>query len=90
VCHEAGREYVEGFPECVLPSISKLIKHTIACGSVTNAGIRCAGVSINTSAMQPADRETHLREISEMTGLPCVDPVATGVGPIVDNLDKNF
>jgi len=90
VCHEAGREYVEAFPECALPSISELIKHTVACGSVTNAGISCAGISINTSAMQPDERKAHLREISALTGLPCVDPVATGVGPIVDNLDKNF
>jgi len=89
-CHEAGREYVEGFPECPLPSIAKLIEHTIVCGSVTNAGIRCAGVCINTSAMQADERDTHLRELSDLTGLPCVDPVATGVAAIVDNLDKNF
>ena len=90
VCHAAGREYVDGFPECPLPGIPKLIEQTIVCGSVTNAGIRCAGVSINTSAMQAAEREPHLREIAELTGLPCVDPVATGVGPIVDYLDQNF
>jgi len=90
VCHEARREYVEGFPECLLPSIPKLIEHTIACGSVTNAGISCAGVSINTSMLQADERDKHLDEMSGLTGLPCVDPVATGVGPIVDFLEKNF
>jgi len=90
VCHEAGREYVEGFPECLLPGIPKLIEQTIVCGQVTNAGIRCAGVSINTSALPVGDREAHLSEIAKLTGLPCVDPVATGVGPIVDYLDQNF
>lgn len=90
VCHEAGRENVEGFPDCPLPGIPKLIEQTIVCGSVTNTGIRCAGVSINTSRMQAAERDSHLRELAELTGLPCVDPVATGVGPIVDYLDENF
>jgi uncharacterized NAD-dependent epimerase/dehydratase family protein len=90
VCHAAGRQFVEAFPECPLPSIPKLIEQTIVCGKVTNGGIRCAGVSINTSAMDADERETHLRELSELTGLPCVDPVATGVGPIVDYLDENF
>ena len=90
VCHAAGREYVEAFPACLLPSIPKLIEQTIVCGSVTNAGIRCAGVSINTSAMSPGDREKYLDDIADLTGLPCVDPVATGVVPIVDYLDKNF
>ena len=90
VCHEAGRENVEGFPDCRLPGIPTLIEQTIVCGSVTNTGIRCAGVSINTSRMQAAERDSHLRELAELTGLPCVDPVATGVGPIVDYLDENF
>ena len=90
VCHAAGRQYVEAFPECPLPDIPTLIKQTIVCGRVTNTNIRCAGVSVNTSTMQSDDRESYLHELSEQTGLPCVDPVAIGVGPIVDNLEKNF
>lgn len=90
VCHEAGREYSRPFPDFLLPSIPELIEQTIVCGSVTNTNIRCAGVSINTSAMQADERELHLHELSESTGLPCVDPVATGVGPIVDYLEENF
>ena len=90
VCHAAGRQFVEAFPECPLPSIPKLIEQTIVCGGVTNGGIRCAGVSINTSTIDASERESHLRDLSELTGLPCVDPVATGVGPIVDYLDENF
>ena len=90
VCHAAGREYVEAFPECLLPSIPKLIEQTIVCGRVTSTDIRCAGISVNTSAMDAGERKAHLAELSEQTGLPCVDPVATGVGPIVDYLDKNF
>jgi len=90
VCHAAGREYSKPFPDFLLPSIPQLIAQTIACGSLTNNAIRCAGVSINTSTLQADERDTYLRQISDMTGLPCVDPVATGVGPIVDYLDTNF
>ena len=90
VCHAAGRQYVEAFPECPLPDIPTLIEQTIVCGSVTNGEIRCAGISVNTSSLDAAARTSHLRELSEQTGLPCVDPVATGVGPIVDYLDENF
>ncbi len=90
ICHAAGRQYVEAFPECPLPDIPTLIEQTIVCGKVTNANIRCAGVSVNTSAMDAGERESHLRELSQLTGLPCVDPVATGVAPVVDNLAENF
>lgn len=90
ICHAAGRQYVEAFPECPLPDIPTLIEQTIVCGKVTNANIRCAGVSVNTSAMDAGERESHLRELSQLTGLPCVDPVATGVAPVVDKLAENF
>ncbi|MEO2038428.1 MAG: alanine dehydrogenase, partial [Martelella sp.] len=43
-------------------------------GRVTNAGIRCAGVCINASALQAKERDTCLRDLSRVTGLPCVDP----------------
>jgi uncharacterized NAD-dependent epimerase/dehydratase family protein len=90
VCHAAGRQFAEAFPEIPLPDIPTLIEHTIACGSVTNPGIRCAGISVNTSAMANDERESHLRELSKLTGLPCVDPVASGVEPIVDYLEEDF
>jgi uncharacterized NAD-dependent epimerase/dehydratase family protein len=90
VCHAAGRQFVEAFPECPLPDIPTLIEHTLVCGRVTNENIRCAGLSINTSAMNADARKAHLADFSDRTGLPCVDPVATGVAPIVDYLDENF
>lgn len=90
VCHAAGRKFVEAFPDCPLPDIPSLIEQTIVCGRVTNADIRCAGISVNTSTIGEDERESYLRDLAEQTGLPCVDPVAIGVGPIVNFLEKNF
>ena len=90
VCHAAGRQFVEAFPEFPLPDIPQLIEHTVVCGRLTNAAIRCVGVSINTIDMDAADRDAYLQGIADQTGLPCVDPVATGVAPIVDYIEKNF
>lgn len=90
VCHAAGRKFVEAFPDCPLPDIPTLIEQTIVCGRVTNANIRCAGISINTSTIGEEDREKYLGELAKQTGLPCVDPVAGGVAPIVDYLEEHF
>ncbi len=86
VCHEAGRTMIEGFPGFRLPTIPELIELTVATGRATNPGIRCVGVSINTSGLSADERASCLAEISAETGLPCVDPVATGVGPLVDHI----
>ena len=35
-------------------------------------------------------REEYLRDTADAMGLPCVDPVATGVGPLVDHIIGSF
>ncbi|MDX1404142.1 MAG: DUF1611 domain-containing protein [Woeseiaceae bacterium] len=90
VCHAAGRTHVEAFPDFPLPDIPTLIDHTITCGKVTSAHIRCAGISVNTSRLAAGERDAYLAKLAEENRLPCVDPIATGVAPIVDYLEKNF
>lgn len=90
VCHQAGRTMIEAFPDYPAPTIPELIELTVATGKLTNPAIRCVGVSINTSGLSDDEREACLAEIAAETGLPCVDPVATGVGPLVDHIVDTF
>lgn len=90
VCHEAGRTMIEAFPDYPTPTIPELIEQTVATGRLTNPAIRCVGVSINTSTLSDDEREAYLGKIAAETGLPCVDPVATGVGPLVDHIVDTF
>ena len=78
------------FGDFPLPEIATLIEQTIVAGRVTNPNIRCVGVSVNTSKLSEEQRAGYLAETAENTGLPCVDPVATGVGPLVDHLVESF
>jgi uncharacterized NAD-dependent epimerase/dehydratase family protein len=90
VCHAAGRKMIDAFPDFRLPGIPELIELTVANGRVTNENIRCVGVSINTSGLPESERAAYLGRITDETGLPCVDPVATGVGPLVDHIVEIF
>lgn len=90
VCHEFGRKVIEAFPGYPAPSIAELIELTLANGKLTNPDIRCVGISVNTSKLSPEDRARYLKETGEEFGLPCVDPVAGGVGPLVDHIQKTF
>ena len=86
VCHEAGREVICDFPRFPLPDFDTLIEHTISDGKLTNPDIQCIGISVNTAELSEKEREEYLRATVDATGLPCVDPVATGVGPLVDHI----
>ena len=55
VCHEPGRTHVLGHAAFPLPSIEQVIEQTIALGRLTNPGIRCAGVSLNTAKLDEAE-----------------------------------
>jgi uncharacterized NAD-dependent epimerase/dehydratase family protein len=90
VCHAAGRTMIEAFPDHPVPSIPDLIELTVANGRVTSLDIRCVGISINTSHLSDAERDACLAQVSAETGLPCVDPVATGVGPIIDHIVETY
>ena len=84
VCTDANRETIVGWPDFALPSIQEIIDLTVRIGSVVNPDIRVVGISANTSALSDAERDDYLSRLSQEHGVPAVDSVATGVGPIVD------
>jgi uncharacterized NAD-dependent epimerase/dehydratase family protein len=59
-------------------------------GRRTNPGIRCVGITVNTSALPAGERSAYLRDLAQETGLPCCDPVKDGCGVIVDYIRTVF
>jgi uncharacterized NAD-dependent epimerase/dehydratase family protein len=88
VCTEAGRTHIEGWPSFELPSIDAVIERTLDIGRQVNPTIRCVGISANTSKLSEPERTEYLAQLSADYGLPAVDPIALGVGPIVDFLGE--
>jgi uncharacterized NAD-dependent epimerase/dehydratase family protein len=86
VCHDAGRTHVDGYPDFPLPSLSECASRCVEAGRLTNPDVRVVGISLNTAGLSPAERRRCLDEAAHQTGLPAVDPVATGVGPLADAL----
>jgi uncharacterized NAD-dependent epimerase/dehydratase family protein len=88
-CTEAGRTQIKGWPSFELPSIGEVIQRTLDIGRQVNPDIRCVGISVNTSMLDDAGRVTYLAQLSADYGLPAVDPIAIGVGPLVDFLTED-
>jgi uncharacterized NAD-dependent epimerase/dehydratase family protein len=79
VCHEPGRTHVLGYPAFLLPSIEAVVSLTIALGRLTNPAIRCAGVSLNTSALTPEQADCLIAAEADRLGLPVADPIRGGL-----------
>lgn len=87
LCHEPTRTHMRGLPHKTLPDIGECIDGHVAAARLTNPDARCVGIAVNTSAMDGDEaRKRLLGELSDRFGLPAVDPVRDGVGPIADAL----
>lgn len=89
VCHEPTRTHMRGVQH-PLPTIQQVIDLTIACGKLTNTGIRCVGLSINTQALAEQAALDYLAQVSAQHHVPASDPVRFGVGAIVDRIHAQF
>lgn len=89
VCHEPTRTKMRGV-EHPLPTIGQVIDLTIANGKLTNPNIQCVGIAINTEHLDEAAAHAVLKATSAEYGLPCVDPIRTGVAPLVEEIEKRF
>lgn len=85
VCHEPTRTTMRGVSN-PLPSIQDVIDRTILAGQLTNPDIACIGIAINTQNLSDAKAKALLTKTGKAHKLPCVDPMRTGVGPIIDEL----
>jgi uncharacterized NAD-dependent epimerase/dehydratase family protein len=87
VCHEPTRTSMRGV-EHPLPSIAEVIEATVRLGRLTNPRIRPLGIAVNTAALAEDAAEQSLQQTSAEYALPAVDPIRTGVGPLVDRLQE--
>lgn len=78
VCHEPGRTGMAGLPDFAVPDVREVMDLSLALGRRTNAAIRCAGVSLNTSALDEASALRLMDRESERLGLPVADPIRGG------------
>jgi uncharacterized NAD-dependent epimerase/dehydratase family protein len=89
VCHEPTRTTMRGVEHRV-PSIHEVIDRTILEGKLTNPKIQCTGIAINTEHLGEGQANAVLEKTAQDCHLPCVDPIRTGVGPLVDELKRRF
>jgi uncharacterized NAD-dependent epimerase/dehydratase family protein len=89
VCHEPTRRHMRAV-EHRLPSIGEVIDMTIRHGRLTNPEIRPVGIAINTAALDDEAARRTLGDAAAEYDLPAVDPIRTGVGPIVDGIAEIF
>jgi uncharacterized NAD-dependent epimerase/dehydratase family protein len=87
VCHQAGRRTIHGVTGYSTPTLRECMERHLEAARVTNPDVLCAGVCVDTSRMVKESTREYLHEIEDMLGVPCADPLKTGVVALVDRLE---
>lgn len=86
LCHDPQRtqlRWVEGY--CV-PALEDAAALNLTVARLTNPRVRLAGISLNTSALDDADRVGVLEETSQRMQLPCFDPLKSPLDAVIDSV----
>jgi uncharacterized NAD-dependent epimerase/dehydratase family protein len=87
LCHDPTRKALNGFPHMPVISPERAMPAYLSAARLTNPHARFVGISLNTSALSEAEAHDVLQKTSRSLGLPCVDPIRTGVDSIVTALE---
>lgn len=90
LCHEPTRTHMRGLKHMPIPKLEDCFPLYLQHAYLTNSNAEFAGISINTHALDRSAADRLLKETEDRFGLPTVDPISTGTGPIVDRCVARF
>ena len=90
LCHDPVRPHMRGLPHYAMPGLKQTLEANLSVARLTNPDVRAVGVALNTSKLSRAEAERLCAETADMLGLPCTDPLAMGVDPIIDRIIACF
>ncbi len=86
LCHDPTRRTIDEYPDFPIPDLAVVIEDYLRAGRLTHPGIRCVGLSINSSSLSDAERTAYFARLTSELGLPVCDPVLTGVDALAGAL----
>lgn len=90
LCHDASRKTLASFGHVRVIPLEQAIPAYLSAARLTNPGARFIGISLNTSRLSSEDAKVSIDSVSDRLGLPCIDPIRTGVAPVVAALRQFY
>lgn len=88
LCHDPTRTAIGGLEHIPIVPLEHAIATYLSAARLTNPNVRFVGMSLNTSSMSDGTAHELLSTTGRTFGLPCVDPIRTGVDPVVAEIEK--
>lgn len=86
LCHRPGRDQMRGLPGRALPDLGECLDRNLEAARLTSPHVRAAGICLNTTGLETDEARRLCDRIEDRLDLPTTDPIAFGVGPIIELL----
>jgi uncharacterized NAD-dependent epimerase/dehydratase family protein len=83
LCHDVARKTLAYFPHVDVVSLEEAIPAYLSAARLTNPKARMLGIALNTSSLPADEADSVLWQTAKRLGMPCVDPIRTGVAALV-------
>ncbi|HYD97934.1 MAG TPA: DUF1611 domain-containing protein, partial [Alphaproteobacteria bacterium] len=84
LCHAPGRTTMRGLPDRPMPGLYETLTLNERMARIVCPQARVVGIALNTAHLSDRDAAALIADTAEKQVLPVVDPLRTGVGPLVD------
>ena len=91
-CHKAGATAIEGYENCPLPSLKRMIAFNEDTVSWVRPERPCkvVGLALMTHDLAEQEAQGALKQAENETGLPATDVLRSGAGVLMDALSRHF
>src|SRR5437588_75115 len=91
-CHKAGSTTIEGYDNCPLPSLTRMIQFNEDTVSWVRPERPCkvVGLALMTHHLNDQEARTAVKRAKDETGLPATDVLRFGAGVLMDALSTYF
>jgi uncharacterized NAD-dependent epimerase/dehydratase family protein len=87
LCHDPTRKTLNGFPHVPVPTPAEALPAYLSAARLTNPTARFIGVALNTVSLDAKAAAKVIADTSQALGIACVDPIRTGVEPLMNALE---
>lgn len=91
-CHKAGATAIEGYENCPMPSLKRMIAFNEDTVSWVRPERPCkvVGLALMTHDLAEQEAQDALKQAENETGLPATDVLRSGAGVLMDALSRHF
>jgi len=89
LCHDPSRTCLDALPTYPTPQLADAIDACLRAARLTNAAVRCAGISVNSCSLDETAWRAYRDRLADQFSIPVVDPLRGGVDALALALSQH-